>query len=261
MEAEEAFKRSDTVIMPVGTLHGHGPTPIGIDSSSAEWLAEEVGKRTGLVTLPVISFGENDKQKYYPGSITISPVTMERYFEDVFRSLSRNGIRKVIVINGHGGNRECLIRAGRAVRDVNVVIAILEWWRIGQIILPDLFPPGGTYLAELAISLAIGGKDSADLRGTGYMGEWGEKQPVKKIFGEEIKPVRFNRFEFKGAQILIPMASMDIDLPGPPIFGKEVVDELYERGEKTLKGLLEYHVEFAKEFEKVDITEGLKSKD
>ncbi|TMI83398.1 MAG: hypothetical protein E6H04_03115 [Bacillati bacterium ANGP1] len=29
MEAQEAFKKSDTVIMPVGTLHAHGPTPIG----------------------------------------------------------------------------------------------------------------------------------------------------------------------------------------------------------------------------------------
>jgi len=34
MEAEEAFKRSDTAILPVGTFHGHGPTPISIDSSS-----------------------------------------------------------------------------------------------------------------------------------------------------------------------------------------------------------------------------------
>ncbi len=34
-EAEEAFKRSDTAILPVGTFHGHGPTPISIDSSCA----------------------------------------------------------------------------------------------------------------------------------------------------------------------------------------------------------------------------------
>ena len=67
-EAEEAFKRSDTVILPVGTLHGHSPTPISIDSSSVEWLTEEVGRRTGLVILPLLTYGENDKQKYYPGA-------------------------------------------------------------------------------------------------------------------------------------------------------------------------------------------------
>ena len=106
MEAEEAFKRSDTAILPVGTFHGHGPTPISIDSSSVAWLAEKVGERTGLVTLPLIPFGENDKQKFYPGSITIAPETLERFYLDVFRSLYRNGVRRIIVLNGHGGNRE-----------------------------------------------------------------------------------------------------------------------------------------------------------
>ena len=66
MEAEEAFEKSDTAIIPVGTFHGHGPTPISIESSSVAWLAEKVGERTGLVTLPLIPFGENDKQKLYP---------------------------------------------------------------------------------------------------------------------------------------------------------------------------------------------------
>jgi creatinine amidohydrolase len=258
-EAEEAFKRSDTAILPVGTLHGHGPTPIGIDSSSADWLAEKVGKKTGLVTLPVVNFGENDKQKYYPGSITISPSTIENYFEDIFKSLLRNGIKKVMVINGHGGNRECLIRAGRAVRDVGMIIAILEWWRIGEKLIPDFIPPGGVGVTELSISLVVDGKDNADLRNTGYKGEWGEKLTVKNIFGDEIKPVRFNNFEYKGAPLIIPMASWDIDLEGPPVLGKEVVDELYDRGQEILKILVDYLIKFAKEFEKIDIADGLKS--
>src|SRR5579871_5336632 len=51
-EAEEAFKRSDTAIVAVGTLHSHGPTPLGFDTTSTAWIADEVGKRTGLVTFP-----------------------------------------------------------------------------------------------------------------------------------------------------------------------------------------------------------------
>ncbi|MCL4519580.1 MAG: creatininase family protein, partial [Thaumarchaeota archaeon] len=42
-EAQETFKKSDTVIVPTGTLHAHGPTPIGIDATAAERLAKEVG--------------------------------------------------------------------------------------------------------------------------------------------------------------------------------------------------------------------------
>ncbi len=259
-EAEEAFARSDTVILPVGTLHGHGPTPISIDSSSVEWLAEEVGRRTGLVTLPLLPYGENDKQKYYPGSITISPDTLERFYVDVFRSLSRNGVRRVIVLNGHGGNREVLIRAGRAAREFGMITAIPEWWSLGRQLMPELFPEKGAFIAELAVSLAIGGKEIADLRGTGYKGEWGEKYTMRNVFGDEILPLGFNSFEYKGGGITIPVQAWDIDIEGPPVLGREVVDELYERGQKILRGLVDYLVDFAEHFKGVDITDALKSR-
>lgn len=260
-EAEEAFSKCDTVILPVGTLHGHGPTPISIDSSSVEWLAEEVGKRTGLVTLPLLPYGENDKQKFYPGSIAIGPETLERFYVDVFRSLSRFGVRRVIVLNGHGGNRETLIRAGRAAREFGVIIAIPEWWSLGRHLTPELFPEKGAFMAELAVSLALGGKEIADLRGTGYKGEWGEKYTMKNIFGDEIEPQGFNGFEYKGGRITIPVQAWDIDVEGPPALGEEVVDELYERGKKILDGLVPYLVDFALHFKGVDITESLRSKD
>lgn len=260
-EAEEAFEKSDTAIIPVGTFHGHGPTPISIDSSSVAWLAEKVGKRTGLITLPLIPFGENDKQKFYPGSITIAPETLERFYVDIFRSLNRNGIRRIIVLNGHGGNRETLIRAGRAARDFGVVVAIPEWWSIGKEILPDLHPEKGSFMQELAVSLFLGGKEIADLRGTGYKGEWGEKYAMRDVFGEGIKPVTFNKFEFKGATITIPAQAWDLDEEGPPALGKEVVDDLYERGKKIMEGLVEYLVEFAEAFQKADLSKALESRD
>ena len=261
MEAEEAFERSDTAIIPVGTFHGHGPTPISIDSSSVAWLAEKVGERTSLVTLPLIPFGENDKQKFYPGSIAIAPETLERFYVDIFRSLNRNGVRRIIVLNGHGGNRETLIRAGRAARDFGVVVAIPEWWSIGKEIMPELHPEKGSFIQELAVSLFLGGKEIADLRGTGYKGEWGEKYAMRDVFGEGIEPVTFNKFEFKGATITIPVQAWDLDEEGPPALGKEVVDDLYERGKKIMEGLVEYLVEFAEAFQKVDLPKALESKD
>ncbi len=178
MEAEEALKKSDTVILPVGTLHGHGPPPIDIDSSSVEWLADEVGKKIGMVTIPVVWYGENEKQKYYPGSIVIGEETLQHYYEDIFRSLRRNGIRKVVVLNGHGGNRESIIRAGRGVRDDGMIIAILEWYSVGRLAygeeFTDLYKGGKSFVTELAVALAIDGKEVADLRGApGYKSEWG----------------------------------------------------------------------------------------
>ena len=47
----------------------------------------------------------------------------------------------------------------------------------------------------------------------------------------------------------------------PPALGKEVVDDLYERGKKIMEGLVEYLVEFAEAFQKADLSKALESRD
>jgi hypothetical protein len=262
-EAEEAFQKSDTVILPVGTLHGHGPTPISVDSSSVEEIAIAVGKKTGLVTLPLLPYGENEKQKFYPGSIAINAITLENVYIDIFKSLKRNGVKKIIVLNGHGGNREVLIRAGGKAREFGVIIAILEWWSLGRQLSPELYPEArGSFMTELAVAVAIGGKEIADIRpGKGYKGEWGEKYTMKKLFGEEIDPLGFHNFKYKEGQVIIPIEAWDLDLEGPPLLEKEILDELYIRGKKTIESVTNYIVDFANTFKKVDVSQALKSHD
>ncbi len=256
VEAEEAFKHSDTVIIPVGTLHGHGPTPIGIDASSVDKLADEVGRRTGLMTLPLLSYGENDKMKEYPGSLAISQGVLEAFYTDIWRSLHRHGSRKVIALNGHGGNREPLIRSGRNVRELGMLVAILEWWNIGKKVTPNAFPEG-THIWELAVAAAIGGTASIDLRGDGYKGEWGIEPPLRKLFGEQIRPLGFNSFEYRGAPVIIPVDAWDIDIESPPHLDKRDLEALQRRGEESIDRLAGYIVEFVKEFQQVDVARAL----
>jgi len=251
-EAQEAFKRSDTVILPTGTLHAHGPTPIGIDASAAERLANEVGKRTGILTLPVVTYGEDDKMAHYPGSMAIDPHTLELYYTDVCRSLRRNGIRKVVVVNGHGGNREALIRTGRNIRKLGMLIAILEWWTIGVKVMPDLFTAETIWLDEFAIALTIHGKENVDIKPKMHKGEWGDN-PTKKVYGNRIKPVIFNDAEFKGGPVTIPIDSWDIDIESPPEVRKEDLPALLAKGKKMVDRMADYVAEFAREFQKVDV--------
>jgi creatinine amidohydrolase len=260
MEAREAFKRSDTAIVPVGTLHGHGPSPLSIDASSVEKLADEVGKRTGILTLPLLPYGEDDKMRDYPGSIAINQNVLEGVYTDICRSLHKNGVRKVIFLNGHGGNREALIRASRNIRELGMLVAILEWWSIGRKLMPDLFPePKGSYMSELAVAIAVGGKEIADLRGGGYKGEWGSDPTLRKIFGDKIKPLGFNDFEYEGAQVIIPIDAWDIDTESPPEVDKNALDKLRRRGEETIERLAEYMSRFAKDFQKIDVSSALSS--
>ncbi len=256
VEAEEAFKRSDTVVVAVGTLHGHGPTPIGIDASSVERLADEVGRRSGLMVLPPLYYGENDKMREYPGSLAISQGVLEAFYTDIWRSLHQNGTRKIIVLNGHGGNREPLVRSGRNVRELGMLIAVLEWWNVGKKLTSDAFPEG-THIWELAVAAAVGGTDLIDLRGDGYKGEWGIEPPLRKLFGEQIRPRGFNNFEYRGAPVIIPVDAWDIDIESPPHLDKRDLEALRRRGEESIERLAGYVVEFATEFQKVDVARAL----
>ena len=257
MEAEEAFRRADVAIVPVGTLHAHGPIPIGIDARSVEKLADEVGKRTGLMVLPVVAYGENDKMKAYPGSITISAQVIEAVYTDICRSLCRNGIRKVIFLNGHGGNHEPLLRAGRTVRELGMLVAIVEWGYIEKAMRPELFTQGNFTseyaLAELAVAVAIDGTDIADLRDGGYKGEWGFPPVVNNVFGEKIRPLGFSTFEYAGAQVTIPVDAWEVDADSPPDVERSELEALRRRGEETIERMARYIAAFAGEFQTIDV--------
>jgi creatinine amidohydrolase/Fe(II)-dependent formamide hydrolase-like protein len=260
-EAKEAFENWDTVIVPTGTLHGHGPTPISIDASSVEKLADEVGKRTGMIVLPVVAYGDDDKMIRYPGSIGIGQDVLEGFYTDICRSLQRNGVRKVVFINGHGGNKEALTRTGRNVRELGMLIAIVEWWWVGRSIMPDVFPPGkGSFMEELAVATAIQGKEAPDVRPGGYKGEWGDN-PTRRIFGDKIQSIRFNDFTFKGAPITIPVDAWDIDVEAKPEVSKDDLEVLAKRGELIIQRIADYMAEFVLEFRKIDVQQALRLRD
>ena len=261
MEAEEAFKRADTVIVPVGTLHAHGPIPIGIDARSVEKLADEVGRRTGLMVLPVLAYGENDKMKHYPGTITIDQHLIEAVYADICRSLRRNGVRKVIFLNGHGGNHDPLLRAGRTARGLGMLVAIVEWGSIEKALMPQLFTEGNFTsefgLAELALAIAIDGPEIADLRNGGYKGEWGFSPRMRKLLGEKITPVGFSTFEYAGAPVTIPVDAWEIDDESPPGVDRGALERLKRRGEETIERMTKHISAFAEDFQKIDVSKVL----
>jgi creatinine amidohydrolase len=115
-EAMEAFERSDTAIVPVGSIHHHGINIIGDDSVIAQKLADEVGEKTGLLILPLLPYGDAEYHKDYP-CINIKQETLTEVYKQICKSLHKFGIRKVIFINGHGGNSVSLRNAGLSLRD------------------------------------------------------------------------------------------------------------------------------------------------
>jgi creatinine amidohydrolase len=139
-EAKEYFTNNDIVILPVGSNEQHGPAnPLGTDHLIAKSLAEEVAKRTGVLCLQVIPFGVSSHHKQFWGTIFISPKTFKKYVKETCLSLNYCGVRKIVVVNGHGGNLAALSELARELREEGVFVSIFQWWTATPKLLPELF--------------------------------------------------------------------------------------------------------------------------
>jgi len=116
-EAKEYFIKNDIAILPVGSNEQHGPqNPLGTDHLIAKAIAEETAKRTGMLCLQVIPFGVSSHHKQFWGTIYISPKTFQNYVKEACLALSYYGVRKIVIVNGHGGNLYTLIELARELK-------------------------------------------------------------------------------------------------------------------------------------------------
>ncbi len=104
-EVEVYLKTSKAVILPIGSTEQHGPTgAIGTDALTAEAVALEVGRRTGVLVTPSQSFGMAEHHLGFAGTMSLQPSTLLAVLHDIFLSLASHGFERIFVINGHGGN-------------------------------------------------------------------------------------------------------------------------------------------------------------
>ncbi len=104
-EVETYLRHCKGVIVPLGSTEQHGPTgAIGTDALTAEAVALEVGRRTGVLVTPAQSFGMAEHHLAFAGTISLQPSTLLALLHDVVLSLARHGFERIFVINGHGGN-------------------------------------------------------------------------------------------------------------------------------------------------------------
>ena len=104
-EVEHYLEHCRGVIVPLGSTEQHGPTgAIGTDALTAEAVALEVGRRSGVLVTPVQAFGMAEHHLGFPGTVSLQPATLLAVLHDVVLSLARHGFARIFVINGHGGN-------------------------------------------------------------------------------------------------------------------------------------------------------------
>lgn len=105
-EVEDLLTRTDMVIMPVGALEEHGPhLPIGTDILNGLERAKLVAQRTDVLVAPILFPGNSPYHLGFPGTISLPAETIQQVFFEAAQSLMRQGFKRFLILNAHGGNR------------------------------------------------------------------------------------------------------------------------------------------------------------
>jgi creatinine amidohydrolase len=121
----------DTAVLTVGTVEAHGAACLGTDVFIPVDIAEHVCDELDLILAPPIWYGVTSSLLGYPGSLTITAEHLESYIFDLLKSFKYHRFRKVVILNGHGGNNTVLKNvAVKAYHEMALNVAVVHWWML-----------------------------------------------------------------------------------------------------------------------------------
>jgi creatinine amidohydrolase len=135
-QIEEYLARDDRVLVPLGSTEQHGYLSLGVDALICERGAIEAAEPEGVPVLPVMPFGLTPGFTAFPGTVHIRAVTYLAIVRDVLDSLAGQGFRRIVLVNGHGGNEPAATVAQEWVGEHTDLQVIFH----GFLLEPELYP-------------------------------------------------------------------------------------------------------------------------
>jgi len=130
------LKRSQKIIVPVGSTEQHGPTGLlGIDFLTSKAIAEKVGLQQNILVAPPLPFGMAVHHMEFPGTLTLTPTTYVRVICELIQSFTHHGFNKIYFVNGHGGNIAPLTTAfcETKQKDEEFSLSLYNWWQLPEV--------------------------------------------------------------------------------------------------------------------------------
>ncbi len=242
-EMRDLPKRDYVAVIPVAAVEQHGPhLPLDTDEVLVWNVCSEATRRApgDILLLPLVPYGACEMTGNYPGTISISPETFLNYVYDIVRSLARHGFDKVLIVNGHGGNRLILgMVARRASAEIGISCASVDYWNLISKKIQELRTSevgGIAHACEMETSLYL------HLDHPGVRIEKAEKDmgyPVTEFFSMDFS---------KGGVVAYPIPWTKFSRTG--ILGDPTVATA-EKGQKWLDSAAERLVELVRDFKNV----------
>ena len=129
MMVEEYLKRDDRGVLPLGSTEQHAYLSLSVDSILAEGIAVEAAEPLGVPVFPVVAYGITPYFRAFPGSITLRVDTYLRVVGDILDAMAEQGFKRILIVNGHGGNAPAQSLAGEWIPDhPEIRIKFHNWW-------------------------------------------------------------------------------------------------------------------------------------
>ncbi|MBV5294228.1 MAG: creatininase family protein [Curvibacter lanceolatus] len=142
------------IVLPTGATEQHGPhLPCAVDSVIAAGVVGHALARLGdsvpAYAMAPITYGKSEEHLHFPGTMTLSGETLLATMNEIGESVYRAGFRKLLIVNGHGGQPQVMEMAARELRlrHGDFIVVPSFTWRVPHV--------AGRYLSEREKKLAM----------------------------------------------------------------------------------------------------------
>jgi creatinine amidohydrolase len=134
MQVGRRLETDDRCILPLGSTEQHAYLSLCVDNILPEKLAREAAEPLGVPVFPVLPYGITPYFRGYPGSVTLRVQTYLSVVRDILDGLHEQGFRRILIVNGHGGNSPAQGFVGEWMADhPGTRVKFHNWWNAPQV--------------------------------------------------------------------------------------------------------------------------------
>ena len=241
VQVKEVFENDPIIVIPIGSTEQHGTHgALGTDFMIPSFLADQIADMENILVAPTLPYGVCPYHLSFAGSIDIGYEGLYMVLRGIMGSLMKQGAKRFLILNGHGGNNPSIDKAALEVYENGGICACIDWWSlVGQ--LNKDFAGGHGDALETSAMMAIAPEAV-------HLDLCREMNPVSP--SEETKVAYIQAIGFRGGTIRIPRDTKETAPNGwfGPCDPRESTKEF---GQAALELVASYIREFLCEMKKI----------